>query len=557
MLKRDVGNYSQKPDDGASSTSSETPSTPYSETLKDTPKNKDEKKKVSKEKSGGNGSCHEETKSAGSGGSGGSDDSDGSGEARAVLEAVGSNTSILSTGSTTSLLSRSSGGSDSSETSHSTYSSGDLAGVFSNTSLQSRAESNLLMGEEFNRTVESMIEMGYCREMVLRALAASFNNPERAVEYLISGIPDAPEEFNAASAAVAAIGESVSMRSIAASNEDNNTSQGEAAYRPSGGESVGPNPVASGDNSTTHQGEGRCADLSPAGSQQGPGATEEDPFDFLRNQPQFVQMRSLVCENPDLLHAVLQQIGHTNPALLQLISENQDAFLSMLNRPMERHSDDTSPSHQYPRRMTPGRRAQLAAAARAAAGGDGFHVHALDTAPGAGGDGPTTREHPTDGGDAGADSILREILPPRTDRAAERRRAIAEAFMRERAAAAAEVAALIAAPPAIASSNSTAAAPTDSAGTSIAVPHDTGSSVGGNTNIPVTETVSVSEPPVLERTADGQSSYVIRLTAEDKDAVERLKALGFAEALVLQAYFACEKDEQLAANFLISTSFDD
>ncbi|CAG9783722.1 unnamed protein product [Diatraea saccharalis] len=190
---------------------------------------------------------------------------------------------------------------------------------------------------DFEATVQSIMDMGYNRQQVEQALRASFNNRERAVEYLITGIP---EEL-----------------------------------------------------------------LQEQEVEEG---TDDDPLAFLRDQPQFQQMRAVIQQNPNLLNAILQQIGQTNPALLQAISQHQQAFVRMLNEPA----------------------------------------------------------NPSSGATATEDSAVEPQQP---------------------------------------------------------------------------------QPP----------QNVIQVSPQDKEAIERLKALGFPEHMVIQAYFACEKNENLAANFLLSQNFDD
>ncbi|XP_031562865.1 UV excision repair protein RAD23 homolog A-like isoform X2 [Actinia tenebrosa] len=227
------------------------------------------------------------------------------------------------------------------------------------------AESVLATGSEYENLVSEIMSMGFERDLVVRALRASFNNPDRAVEYLMTEIPEIPDL------------------------------QGES------GEDQPSAPAARGQE-----------------AQEGNGS-----LDFLRNQPQFIQMRQMVQQNPSSLPTLLQQMGQSNPQLLQLISQRQEEFIQMLNEPVPEDASSAQPAAAQGRQQgTPGQ-----------------------VAPSAEGD---------------------QAAPP---------------------------------------------------------------------------------PGV---------SY-IHITQTEKEAIERLKALGFNENMAVQAYFACDKNENLAANFLLSQGFDD
>jgi hypothetical protein len=71
-----------------------------------------------------------------------------------------------------------------------------------------------------------------------------------------------------------------------------------------------------------------------AAREQASAAQGSGPFDFLRQFPQFNQLRQFVQQNPQHLSAVLTSLASSNPQIWQLISQNQEEFMRLLREPV-------------------------------------------------------------------------------------------------------------------------------------------------------------------------------------------------------------------------------
>lgn len=156
-------------------------------------------------------------------------------------------------------------------------------------SAQSAAEAAFLMGDDYNAIIRNIMEMGYSREQVEQALRASFNNPDRAAEYLLSGVvmdnvetdDDVP---------------TVQPNAVVASTAPSVVSAGGGAVAP-----IVP--------TTPNQASAANISIPTADQNRDGGNVVADPLAFLRQQPQFLQMRNMIHRNPDFLNAVLQQVS--------------------------------------------------------------------------------------------------------------------------------------------------------------------------------------------------------------------------------------------------------
>ncbi|KAF9570381.1 hypothetical protein BGW38_008750, partial [Lunasporangiospora selenospora] len=182
------------------------------------------------------------------------------------------------------------------------------------------SDNSLVTGAQFETAIQGMMEMGFAREECMKAMRASFNNPDRAVEYLMTGIP---EHLQAQTSAPAP-----------APTRAPSAPSAPAATSPTSAPSAQPQNLFT------------AAAQAAASAQQDTATTGSiENLAFLRDQPQFQQIRGLVQQNPQLLQPLLQQLGLSNPQMLQLINQNQQAFLDLLNEGAE--DDANAPTSIY------------------------------------------------------------------------------------------------------------------------------------------------------------------------------------------------------------------
>ncbi|KAJ6795282.1 ubiquitin receptor RAD23b-like [Iris pallida] len=163
-----------------------------------------------------------------------------------------------------------------------------------------QAASNLVAGSNFDPIVNQLMDMGggnWDKDTVMRALHAAYNNPERAVEYLYSGIPEAAEV------------------AVPAPHNLNESA------------TVGSLPLSGLPNASP-------LNMFPQGAPTLGAGVGGGSLDFLRNNQQFQALRAMVQANPQILQPMLQELSKQNPQLLRLIQEHHAEFLQLINEPV-------------------------------------------------------------------------------------------------------------------------------------------------------------------------------------------------------------------------------
>ncbi|KAJ5144191.1 UV excision repair protein (RadW) [Penicillium bovifimosum] len=192
--------------------------------------------------------------------------------------------------------------------------------------------SALAMGSAAEGAVVQMEAMGFARTDIDRAMRAAFYNPDRAIEYLLTGIPENIQEQ-----------QQQQQQQQQQAAEPAPTGAAPAAA-PTGGDE----PLNLFEAAAQAGGEGGGRPRG-AGAGAGAGAAGGEALgslDFLRSNPHFQQLRQLVQQQPHMLEPILQQVAAGNPQIASIIGQNSDQFLQLLGEELEDEEGALPPGAQ-------------------------------------------------------------------------------------------------------------------------------------------------------------------------------------------------------------------
>ena len=248
------------------------------------------------------------------------------------------------------------------------------------------------------------------------------------------------------------------------------------------------------------------------------GGASGAPLQQLRNHPQINQLRQLVQSNPSTLQAVLTQIGQQQPDLLQEINSHQELFLQIMNEPVS----DAAPAAPGASSST----ALGATIANANANAESSSSPALGL--GAGGLSPEMMQGL--GNPAQLAQMIDSMTPEQLQSMSammgltpEQLRMTAQAISRM--------------PPEELQNYMSMAMQGEGMDMEGMAGMMGGGGGGGGQG---------GAPP---------GAQVLRLNEEEMAAVDRLAGMGFDRSEAAQAYLACDKNEELAANLLMDGGF--
>lgn len=159
--------------------------------------------------------------------------------------------------------------------------------------------SDFSQGLEREAAIQNMMEMGYERPQIEQALRAAFNNPHRAVEYLLTGIPESLQRppAPAREAAAETVGEAVHPIRDAGRDEEAASDSADAA------------------EAGVHE---NMFDVAHAAAADGELGEEQD---------QLALLRAAIQSNPEMVQLALQELAATNPQVAQLIEQDPEGFI--------------------------------------------------------------------------------------------------------------------------------------------------------------------------------------------------------------------------------------